>query len=163
MKTRHTLQNLALRYLEGGPMRRRADAATLLEMAPDLSEEAARIYLERFVALFDENGEELWRQDLPAAQLAADPLVVGGTVLVRVTLEGSATQPIGPTEVIAADRFGLRTILSADFGQQLVGFTAGEVALLRTSNALIAFDPSSGDVAWRSEVALRPAGPHATL
>ncbi len=50
MKTRHTLQNLALRYLEGGPMRRRADAATLLEMAPDLSEDSARIYLERFVA-----------------------------------------------------------------------------------------------------------------
>lgn len=50
MKTRHTLQSLALRYLEGGPMRRRADAATLLEMAPDLSEESARIYLERFVA-----------------------------------------------------------------------------------------------------------------
>jgi hypothetical protein len=57
MKAQRMLQILAGRYaVMEGPMRRQLDAQTLLKMATHLDEEGARIYLERFVAK--------WRLDL---------------------------------------------------------------------------------------------------
>lgn len=76
MKAQRMLQILAGRYaVMEGPMRRQLDAQTLLNMATHLDEEGARIYLERFVAKWRLDLQEVTtgqnQPEIPSAALAA--------------------------------------------------------------------------------------------
>ena len=77
MKASVMLGMMARRYAseEGGPRGRRADAETLLAMAPSLEEQSARVYLERFMSKWRVGSEEAeeegtgWVRRRPMTQL----------------------------------------------------------------------------------------------
>ncbi|MEM1348232.1 MAG: hypothetical protein AAGI01_06750 [Myxococcota bacterium] len=73
MKSKQMLQMMATRCLEGGPMKRRQDARTILAMSSELDEEAARTYLERFVRKW-ELGEPSKRMPAPVRRRPMAPL-----------------------------------------------------------------------------------------
>ena len=73
MKSKQMLQMMATRCLEGGPMKRRQDARTILAISGGFDEETARTYLERFAKKWG-LGEGAARAPAPVRRRPMTPL-----------------------------------------------------------------------------------------
>jgi hypothetical protein len=111
-----------------------------------------------FALVLDTDGQLLFRHALAQGSLARDPVLFGDRLLVRE--HGIHAEGRGGS-VLLVDAAGVRPLLDAPGALVLVGFPAAESALVQCRGELVWFDATSGRIAWRRALDVRPAGRHA--
>jgi hypothetical protein len=105
------------------------------------------------VLFIDIDGKATARVDLPAGRHAADPVFVGGGLLVR--LHGLSSEGLDG-EILRVTESGFQRLLHEPGALQLVGFDRSDVALVRSRDRLTLLAEPAGRVLWRRSLTVRP-------